>query len=442
MSGRMLLTAHSVITVDDDRRVVTDGAVLVDEGVIVEVGAADSLRARHSDVDVVDSPGCVIMPGWINTHAHLAMNVFRGLTDDVTLEEFLERLIAAEFEVLSPSTVEAGVRAALAESIRGGVTSALDMYFYPLVARAVAADAGFRLFNGTTFVGDADPDGTPFAALLERAEADCAAVAAAGGTPWLMPHSAYTLSADQLMQIADVAARVGARIHTHCAESPGEMALSDAQHGRRPLGVLDDAGLVGPRTVLAHMAQTSGAEIALLAERGAAIAHCPASNLKLACGIAPIAEMLASGVLVGLGTDGAASAGSLDMQQSARLASLLAKGATRDPLQVPAMEAIAMGTRDSARALGRDDLGVVRPGARADLQIIDVGGWGTSPRHDPAAQVVYSATCGDVRHVLIDGRFVLRDGVLLTIDAEQASADLEAAATRAREAVTRQRGGA
>ena len=99
MSGRMLLTAHSVITVDDDRRVVTDGAVLVDEGVIVEVGAADSLRARHSDVDVVDSPGCVIMPGWINTHAHLAMNVFRGLTDDVTLEEFLERLIAAEFEV-------------------------------------------------------------------------------------------------------------------------------------------------------------------------------------------------------------------------------------------------------------------------------------------------------------------------------------------------------
>ncbi|GAB3298415.1 amidohydrolase family protein [Epidermidibacterium keratini] len=435
MSGATLIVADAVLTVDDSRRVVQPGGVLVEDGAIAAVGDPDSLNS--SGVEVIEAPGCVVMPGWINTHAHLAMNVFRGLTDDVTLEEFLERLMAAEFQALSPQMVESGVRAALAESIRGGVTSVLDMYFYPQVARDVAAAAGFRLFNGTTFVGDRDPDGTPFDELLARAEEECAQVAAAGGTPWLMPHSAYTLSTDQLVQIADVAARTGARIHTHCAESPGEMALCEAQHGKRPLAVLDDAGLVGPGTVLAHMAQTSAAEIPLLAERGTAVAHCPASNLKLACGIAPIAEMLAGGVLVGLGTDGAASAGSLDLQQSARLAALLAKGVTRDPLQIPAMEAIALGTRHSAQALGRDDLGVLRPGARADLQIIDVGGWSTSPRHDPAAQIIYSATANDVRHVMIDGRFVLRDGVLLTIDAEQARADLEMAAADAREAVSR-----
>lgn len=432
---RTILTADALITVDDTRSIRYGDAVLVDGTTIVAVAPAAELTAAHPDAELLDGSGGVLLPGWINTHTHLAMNVFRGLTDDVTLEEFLERLIAAEFAAMSEEMVEAGTRAAIAELIQGGVTTALDMYYYAQASARVADEAGFRLLNGPTFLGDADPDGRSFADALAAADDECARVVAGGGTPWIMPHSTYTLSAPQLAAIADVARRHGARVNTHCAESPGEMAQVRDQHNARPLRVLDEAGLLSDRTVLAHMVHTTADELPLLAERGVAVAHCPASNLKLGCGVAPVSDMLDAGVTIGLGTDGAASAGSLDMQESARLAALLAKGMTQDPTRLPAMDVIAMGTREAAIAVGEANLGVIAPGMRADLQLVSLDRFAAAPDHDPASRVVYSASQADVRHVMIGGKVVLRDRQLTTIDGDAARRALARAADIARGAV-------
>lgn len=433
----LLVTSDAVLVCDDAETVLGPSAVLIEDGEIVEIGDMERLGEAHPEAEQLDGAGCVLLPGWINTHTHLAMNIFRGLTDDVTLEVFLERLVAAEFETLTPEMVATGVRAALAECLLGGTTGALDMYFFHEAAARVAAEVGFRLANGPTFIGAAGIGGAGFDELVRSARDELTAVASAGGTPWVMPHSAYTLTTQQLAELAALAGEVGARIHTHCAESPGEMELVREQQAARPLAVLDDAGLIGPRTVLAHMTQTSEDELPVLAAAGAHVAHCPASNLKLACGIAPVAGMLDAGINVACGTDGAASAGALDMLQAVRLAALLAKGQTQDPTVLPAYRAVRMATAGAARALGWDYVGQVAVGMRADLQLVDLSGPASAPRHDPAARLVYSASSADVRHVLVDGSVVVRDRELRTIDRVAALADLQLAADRASRVVAR-----
>lgn len=433
----LIVIADHVLVCDDDETTLGRSAVLVDDGRIARIGAVEQIRAEHPEADVLDGTGCLLLPGWINCHTHLAMNIFRGLTDDVTLEVFLQRLVAAEFETLTPEMVAVGVRAAIGESLLGGTTGALDMYFFHDAAREVATQAGFRLHCGPTFIGASGIGGAGFDQLVEHARTELREEAAAGRTPWVMPHSAYTLTREQLRTLAELARETGARIHTHCAESPGEIELVAQQHDARPLAVLHEEGLVGPGTVLAHMARTTDDELAGLAASGAHVAHCPASNLKLACGIAPVAGMRQAGVNVCCGTDGAASAGALDMLQSVRLAALLAKGATLDPTAVPAYAAVRMATAGAAAALGLGDVGQVRVGMRADLQLVSLSSLATAPEHDPAARLVYSGSASAVRHVLVDGAVVVRDGALQTLDEAAIQADLATAAAEASAVVAR-----
>jgi len=428
----LILTADAVLTVDTAGTIVQAGAVAIRAGVIVGVGPAADLLARFVAAEVLESPGCVIAPGWVNTHTHLAMNLFRGAADDVTLEVFLERMVGAELATLSPPTVAVGARAGIAECLAGGTTTALDMYWYPRASRAVAAETGFRLLNGPTFLGDEDPDGRDFAGMLEEARSILADNRAESPDDdlWVMPHSAYTLSRDQLASIRELAGQVGARVHTHASESLGELALTVQVNGDRPVAVLDAAGLLNATTVLAHAVHLTDEEIARIAASGAAVAHCPVSNLKLGCGIARLPELLQHDAVVGLGTDGAASAGALDMYAAVRMAALLHKGTTNDPTMISAERAVRLGTVGGARALGLADVGTLEAGMQADIQVVRVDTLNSGPNRDPWSALAYTATATDVRHTVARGKIVLRDRVLQTIDEKTALRELSEAAAR------------
>jgi 5-methylthioadenosine/S-adenosylhomocysteine deaminase len=328
-------------------------------------------------------------------------------------------LLAAELASLDAAAVAVGVEAALAESLRGGVTTALDMYWFPEAASEVAARVGFRLLNGPSFMDVTDPEGRDFDArmawaeklLTTRRDADPDAPA------WVMPHSAYLLSRDQLEQIMDLAARFGARVHVHAAESPGEDDAVRTRHDDRPLPALGAAGVLGPGTVVAHAVQLDDADIALLAATGTAVAHCPVSNLNLGCGIAPLPALLRAGVPVGIGTDGAVSAGALDMFAGIRMVALLHKGVTRDPRTVGAERAVRMATAGGAAVVGLGDrIGSLTVGRRADLIVCDLDRPHVAPNADPWSAVAYGLTAADVLHTVVEGRVLMRDRALTTID--------------------------
>jgi 5-methylthioadenosine/S-adenosylhomocysteine deaminase len=415
----LLITGGTVLTVDDAGTVVPDGVVAVRDGVIVAVGPAAEVGAQFSPAEVLDATGCLVMPGLVNTHAHLAMNLFRGEADDVSLEEFLRRVLRAELVQLTAEAVAVGVEAALAECLRGGITTALDMYWYPEAATEVADRVGFRLLNGPSFMDVIDPDGRDFDRrmawaedlLTRRRDADPAAPV------WVMPHSAYMLSREQLDRIMQLARRFGARIHTHAAESAGEADAAHDRHGDRPIAVLASSGVLGPRTVVAHAVHLDDAEIELLARMGTAVAHCPVSNLYLGCGIARLPDLLRAGVPTGLGTDGAASSGALDMFTAIRLAALLHKGVAQDPRTVGAERAVRLATAGGAATLGLGDaVGRLAVGHRADVIVVGSSGPHVAPNLDPWSAVAYALGSADVRHTVVEGQVLMRDRVLTTID--------------------------
>ncbi|CAM5546460.1 Amidohydrolase OS=Streptomyces alboniger OX=132473 GN=CP975_06520 PE=4 SV=1 [Streptomyces alboniger] len=426
----LLVHGGDVLTVDAAGTVMTDGAVAVRAGRVVEVGPADRLRAAYEAAEEIDARGCLVLPGLINTHTHLAMNLMRGIADNVTLQGFLARVIPREAEILSPGTVAVALRAAIAESVRGGVTSALDMYWFHEAAEAVAREAGWRLLSGPTFMDvPGPPDGRPYAERMEWARTYLKGRAPAAGTrPVVFAHSAYTLGPEQLTDIAALAREHGALLHLHAAENAGEVAMVTEQHGMRPVELLDSLGVLGPGTLLAHAVDLTDAEIATLARTGTAVAHCPVSNLKLGCGIARVPELLEAGVTVGLGTDGAVSSNTLDLLGAVKIAALVHK-AGGDPTAVGAEQAVRMATIEAARALGLgDQLGSLEPGKRADLIVLDLGRPHLAPRHDPWSTLAYAAAAGDVRDTVVDGRVLMRERVLRTLDEAAVLRDLAAAA--------------
>ncbi|MEI5099658.1 amidohydrolase [Streptomyces sp. PmtG] len=430
----LLVHGGDVLTVDASGTVVPDGAVAVRGGEIVAVGPAVRLRAEYDAVEEIDARGCLVLPGLVNAHTHLAMNLLRGTADDVTLQGFLERVVPREAELLAPETVAVGTRAAIAESVRGGVTTALDMFWFQEAAEAVAREAGWRLLTGPTFMDvPGPPDGRPYAERLGWAGAYLAGRTPAPGTrPVVFAHSGYTLAPEQLAAITALARAHDALLHLHAAENAAEVATVTERYGMRPVELLDSLGVLGPDTLLAHAVALTDGEIAALARTGTAVAHCPASNLKLGCGIARVPELLAAGVTVGLGTDGAVSSNTLDVLGAVRLAALVHK-AGGDPTAVGAEQAVRMATIESARALGLgDQLGSLEPGKRADLIVLDLGRPHLAPRHDPYATLAYAAAAADVRDTVVDGRVLMRDRALLTLDERQALDALqEAVATSA-----------
>jgi 5-methylthioadenosine/S-adenosylhomocysteine deaminase len=364
----------------------------------------------------------------INAHTHMGMTLFRGLGDDMNLEDFLGRLMPAEIAVLSHDAVVVGTELAALESLLGGITTALDMYYLPDAALEVAARSGMRIHCGPNLLESDGPEPLPFAQRMKWAnewltnsvkrEQEFSLPNGFDSLNWLSPHSTYLLGEDHLNQIAALAKQHGAHIHVHAAETVGEMSLVSKRHnGRTPIKVLADTQLLA-NAVLAHGVHLDDTDIAMIAQHGATVTHCPASNYKLASGTARIVDLHKQGVNVALGTDGPASGNDLDLWLAMRLAGYVQKTAASDPTVLPALDVLRMATINGAKALHIDHLvGSLEVGKYADIVVLDAFSPSLTPVFDPHVAIVAAAGRGDVCHVVVHGQVVVRDRMALTIDA-------------------------
>jgi 5-methylthioadenosine/S-adenosylhomocysteine deaminase len=416
---RTAITNATIVTVDANDSVITNGSIVIDGDVISEVLPAGATPASAVD-HTIDAGGGIVMPGLINAHTHLAMTAFRGFADDVDLQDFLGKLFPAEAKIMSDRHVRVGVRAAFAEAMLSGCTSALDMYWHADASLEEATKAGFRLQAGAIFIGSNGPDNIPFEQRLTNVKAS---------TPhsWIMAHGTYTMDPEQLAEVGELAATEGARFHIHASENAGEVADVQGRYGRTPVELLDDKGLLRSGTVLAHAVVLSDAEIARLAETQTAVAHCPSSNMKLASGFCRVPEFLAAGVTVGLGTDGPSSSNDLDMLAAMRVAALIHKGNRLDPTVLPAAAILRMATMGSAAALGIEQLvGSIEVGKSADLVRLDPSSPSLTPVYDPISTIVYAASRADVVDVWIDGVAVVQNRTCTTLNLDAVLRDLRA----------------
>ncbi|MFZ5533843.1 MAG: TRZ/ATZ family hydrolase [Pseudomonadota bacterium] len=414
-----LLHAAWIIPVEPEGAVWPAHSLAIRDGHIVAVLPQAEARLRFTAATEIHLPRQALIPGLVNAHTHGAMNLLRGLADDLPLMSWLgEHIWPAEQRWVDAAFVEAGSRLAIAEMIKGGTTCFNDMYFFPEQTARVAADCGVRACVGmivldfpTRYAADTDDYLAKGLALHD----------AWRGHPLVRtafaPHAPYTVSDAPLRRIKMLSDELDVPIHMHVHETAGEVADAVARDGRRPLQRLDELGMLGPNFLAVHMTQLLDAEIDLLARTATHVLHCPESNLKLASGFCPIARLLAGGVNVALGTDGAASNNDLDLLAEMRTAALLAKGVSGDAAAVPAFQALQMATLDGARALGlADEIGSLRPGKWADVVAVDLGGLDRQPLYHPLSQLVYTAHRDHVTDVWVAGRPLLRAGVLTHLD--------------------------
>ncbi len=407
----LLIEPRWVVPVVPRAAVLQDHAVAVRDGRIVAVLPRDDAHAAYVAAERVSLPTHALIPGLVNLHTHAAMTLFRGIGDDLPLMQWLEqRIWPLERALASAEFVHDGTRVAAIEMLRSGTTCCSDMYFYPDAAVRALRSVGMRAIAGiiaiefpTAYASDAE----------DYLRKGLAARDACRDDPLvsftLAPHAPYTVEDSTLAKIGMLAEELDLPIHIHLHETAGEIEESLRRHGERPLARLDRLRLVTERLIAVHAVHLQPAEIALLAQRGSSVAHCPASNLKLGSGIAPVAELLAAGVNVGFGTDGAASNDRLDMLSEMRLAALLAKGVGRDPSLLPAPAALEAATLGGARALGLDRrIGSIEPGKEADLAAFDLGEVETQPVYDPLSQLVYSAGREHASDVWVAGRHVVK----------------------------------
>jgi 5-methylthioadenosine/S-adenosylhomocysteine deaminase len=405
---------------------VLEGHAVAVRGITIEaILPVAEARARFPDAVRVPLPRHALIPGLINLHTHAAMSLLRGSADDLPLRVWLsEHIWPAESRLVSRAFVHDGTLLAAAEMVRGGVTCFHDMYFFPLAAAEAARQVGMRAVLGLTILEFPTPyaaNASQYLALgrdvLDELEGDPLVSCS------VAPHAPYTVSDASFTAAVGFADDADLPLHLHLHETDDEIHESLAAHGVRPLARLNALGVVSPRLVAAHCVHLDDGERGLLASAGVHVAHCPAANFKLASGIAPIADLSARGVNVGIGTDGAASNNRLDLWSELRLASLVAKVAASRAEAVPAAEALAMVTMHAARALGMADrLGSIAVGKEADLTAVDLGALELQPLFDPRSHLVYAAGREHVTDVWVRGQRVMSNRVLTNIDAAEVSA--------------------
>jgi 5-methylthioadenosine/S-adenosylhomocysteine deaminase len=416
----LIVTARYVVTMDASQQVLEDGAIAIHGDKIVAVGPRAEIENKYFSLHRITAPQGLVMPGLINGHTHAAMTLLRGIKDDVTLQDWLEHYIfPAEAKNVTEDFVTWGTRLAILEMLRGGTTTYTDMYYFEdAVARETKA-AGMRGVLGETFIDFPAPDNkTRDEALaysekfLKRWQGDPLIHAA------VAPHSVFLCSADTLHAAAALARRYHAPILIHVSETKKENDDSRTAHGASPTVWLDQLGILGPDVVAAHCIWIDASDIALLAKSQTGCVHNPSSNMMLASGVAPIREMLAGGVRLGLGTDGAAGSNNdLGMMEEMDLAAKLQKITHMDPQALGAKQAVEMATIGGARALHMEnEIGSLESGKKADLIVISLNAPNAVPLYDVYSQIVYSLKSSDVQDTIIGGRIVMRDGRVLTLN--------------------------
>lgn len=414
-----LISADWVIPIEPRNAVLQDHAVAVRDGQIIAVLPQSEAAQTYTAAEQITLASHVLLPGLINLHTHAAMSLLRGLADDLGLMEWLKNHIwPAERRWLGSDFVYDGTLLACAEMLRGGITCFNDMYFFPEDASRAVRAAKMRATLGMVVI-EAE---TAYAKTVdEYLNKGLALHDELGDDPRIRtvwaPHAPYTIGDTTFEKILTFASELNLGIHTHIHETRDEIEQSIRQYGLRPLQRLRQLGVLGPNLNAVHAVHLSAQEIADLAAFGCHVAHCPASNLKLASGIAPVAGLLEAGVNVGLGSDGAASNNRLDLWNEMRLAALIAKGAAENPLSVTAHEALRMATINAARALDRDsEIGSLEVGKEADIVAVDISAVEMTPCYDVASQLVYVASRRDVRHVWIGGELLVEQGKLTLLD--------------------------
>ncbi len=414
-----IISARWVVPVEPAGVVLERHAVVVAEGAIVALLPVADAVVRYPGATHVDLPDHALIPGLVNLHTHAAMTLLRGMADDLALMDWLQtRIWPVEGRFVSAEFVRDGTLLACAEMLRGGITCFNDMYFFPEAAAEAAIAARMRAAVGIIAIEFPSAYATDAQDYLSRGLAMRDALA---GEPrlsfCLAPHAPFTVSDATLQRIATYAAELDLPVHTHLHETADEVRQGIEQHRVRPLQRLQHHGLPGPAFIAVHAVHLTPDELDLLATHGAHVAHCPSSNLKLASGIAPVADMLARGINVGLGTDGAASNNRLDLFSEMRLAALLGKAAAHDASALPAHAVLRMATLGGAKALGLDArIGSLTPGKRADMVAVDLSRPELSPCYDPVSHLVYAAGREHVRHVWVDGDMLVKDGELVQLD--------------------------
>ncbi len=414
-----LIHAAYIIPVEPEGLVLERHAVAIDQGRVVALLPSAEARHTYEARHVVERPEHALIPGLINAHTHAAMNLMRGLADDLPLMTWLgEHIWPAEGRFVSPEFVRDGSRLAIAEMLRGGTTCFADMYFFADETARAAREAGIRAVVGlilidfpTAWANSADEYLSKGLALQESLRGDPLISTA------FSPHAPYTCSDAPLAKMAMYAEELDLPIHMHIHETADEVTQGVEKTGQRPLARLDALGLLGPRLAAVHMTQLTDAEITRVAEAGVHVLHCPESNLKLASGFCPTARLAAAGVNLALGTDGTASNNDLDLFGEMRTAALLAKGVAGDASVLPAAQVLRMATLDGARAFGLEQLtGSLLPGKAADIACVHLGALETQPLYHPISQLVYCTGRHQVSDVWVAGRHLLNQRRLTTLD--------------------------
>lgn len=418
----LIIQGDYLITMDDGDSVVRDGAVAVLRSEIVAVGDRSDIHSRFISERVISGKDKVLMPGLINGHTHSSMTLFRGVADDLKLMSWLnDYIFPLEAKFVNADFVRIGTQLACWEMIRGGTTTFVDMYFYPDTIAEVVSSCGLRAIIAAPTIDFPSPGFSGWDDSFAAAQAFVKRWKGRNSriTPALGPHAPYTVRPEHLEQTVTAAKSLGVPISIHLAESPSEMEQVRRRYENTSVNHVARLGLLDVPLIGAHMIHLTDDEIQLLAGKQVGAIHNPTSNLKLASGIARVPDMLAAGVLVGLGTDGAASNNDLDLWEEMRLAALIHKQAKQDPTVVPAITALTMATSRGAAAIGlQSSVGRLKAGMQADMIQVSVASPRLAPLYDLVSHMVYMVDSSDVTTTVVAGQVLMLEGEVLTLDGE------------------------
>ena len=430
----LIVNGDYVVTMDEALTVIENGAVAVDGGLIVAIGPAAEINSVYNARESVDGTQQIVLPGLVNGHSHAAMTLLRGVADDLALMDWLTNYIfPAEVQFVDSEFVRIGTELACWEMIRGGTTTFVDMYYYPDTIAEVVDRCGMRALISATVIDQRSPDAESASdsigkgiEFIERWQGRNPRI-----TPIFGPHANYTLDAEQLRETRKAAETLGVPISIHLSESPYEVQYSKENYGTTSIEMMDGIGFFDGPTIAAHVVWPTNDEIPILRDRKVGVIHNPTSNMKIASGVAPVAKMIAEGVRVGIGTDGAASNNDLDLWEEMRLAAFLQKVEQMDPEVMPAATVLRMATSGGATAIGLGDtIGSLEAGKRADIIQVGFDDVHHVPTYDVLSHLVYVTDEQDVSAVIVDGKLLMHRGKFLTIDTSRVASEARALAAR------------
>lgn len=427
--SKILIKNAAIIPMTGQDNIIPTGEIGIEGDKIAFVGPRGTAPQGWTADETIDGTGMVAMPGFINCHTHAAMTLLRSYADDMPLMEWLSERIWPLEDRLTGEDVYWGTMLCILEMIKSGTTTFADMYFFMDEVAQAVEKTGIRASLARGMVGVAP---TAQRALDETAEFVTKWNGAAAGriTAMVGPHAPFTCPPDYLKKVLALAERLNVGIHIHLAETRPEVDDIRKQYGKTPTEYLLDLGVLDFPVLAAHCVHLTQNDIKILKDKNVGVAHNPESNMKLASGIAPVPQLLAEGINVSLGTDGAASNNNLDMLEEMRSAALLHKVSTGDPTAIPSYQALEMATRNGGRVLRFNDIGVLQPGYKADVILIDFEKPHLYPKHDLVAHTVYAAQSSDIDTVIIDGRVVMQNGRVLTIDEKEVMRNVQRCADR------------